>query len=76
MQPESNGDESGNTTGNETPQTGPGSTQNTDDALEKAADAHIMVNMIAAVGMTGLVMLAVGLAAEASGRSRRRKGKK
>ena len=76
VQPESNGDESGNTTGNETPQTGPGSTQNTDDALEKAADAHIMVNMIAAVGMTGLVMLAVGLAAEASGRSRRRKGKK
>ena len=76
VQQESNGDESGNTTGNETPQTGLGSTQNTDDALEKAADAHIMVNMIAAVGMTGLVMLAVGLAAEASGRSRRRKGKK
>ena len=76
VQQESNGDESGNTTGNETPQTGPGSTQNTDDALEKAADAHIMVNMIAAVGMTGLVMLAVGLAAEAGGRSRLRKVKK
>ena len=76
VQQESKGNESGNTTGNETPQTAPGSTQNTNDAPENAADAHIMLNMIAAVGMTGLAMLAVGLAAEAGGRSRRRKVKK
>ena len=76
VQQESKGNESGNTTGNETPQTAPGSTQNTNDAPENAADAHIMLNMIAAVGMTGLAMLAVVLAAEAGGRSRRRKEKK
>ena len=76
VQQESNGDESGTTIGNETSQTVPGSTQNTDDAPKNAADTHIMLTMIAAVGVTGLVMLAVGLAAEAGGRGRRRKVKK
>ena len=62
--------------GNGTSQTKPGSTQNAEAAPEDAANAHSMLTMIAAVGLTGLFMLAVGLAAEAGGRSRRWKGKK
>ena len=77
VQPESNGDKSRTTIGNGTSQAESGSAQNNNDvALENATDAHIMLTMIAAVVVTGMVMLAVGLAAEASGRSRRRKGKK
>ena len=77
VQPESNGDKSGTTIGNGTSQAESGSAQNNNDvALENATDAHIMLTMIAAVVVTGMVMLAVGLAAEAGGRSRRRKGKK
>ncbi len=66
VQPESSRIESGIITGNEIPQTAPGSTP----------DAHTMLTIIAAVGMTGLVMLAVGLTAEAGDRGRRLKRKK
>lgn len=72
-----NGDAgSGAAAGNGTPQTKPGSTQNADAAPENAAGARSMLTMVAAVGLTGLFMLAVGLAAEAGGRGRNRKRKK
>ena len=76
VQPEINGAESGTITGVGTPQTVPGSTQNTDAASGSTPEVHTMLTMFVAVGLTGLVMLAVGLAAEAGGRSRRRKVKK
>ena len=76
VQPEINGVESGTITGVGTPQTVPGSTQNTDAASGSTPEVHTMLTMFVAVGLTGLVMLAVGLAAEAGGRSRRRKVKK
>ena len=72
----------GNGAGNGTPadggvsQTAPGSAQDAGTVPENAADAHPMALMIAAVGLTGLFMLAVGLAAEAGGHSTRRKRKK
>ena len=76
VQPEINGAEGGTITGVGTPQTVPGSTQNTDAASGSTPEVHTMLTMFVAVGLTGLVMLAVGLAAEAGGRSRRRKVKK
>ena len=76
VQPEINGAESGTITGVGTPQTVPGSTQNTDAASGSTPEVHTMLTMFVAVGLTGLVMLAVGLAAEAGGRGRYRKRKK
>ena len=43
------------------------------EAAKIAAGARSMLTMVAAVGLTGLFMLAVGLAAEAGGRGRNRK---
>ena len=43
---------------------------------EKSADSRSMLWMAAAVGVTGFLMLAVGLAAEAGGRGGRRKQKR
>ena len=43
---------------------------------EKSAGSHSMLRMAVAVGVTGLLMLAVGLAAEAGGRGGRRSRKK
>ncbi len=76
VQPENGDAGSGAAAGNGTPQTNPGSTQNVVAAPENTAGARSMLTMVAAVGLTGLVMLAVGLAAEAGGRGRNRKRKK
>ena len=76
VQPDGNGAGNGTAANGGVSQTAPGSTPNAGAAPENAADAHPMALMIAAVGLTGLFMLAVGLAAEAGGRSTRRKRKK
>ena len=75
LQPESG--EAGNAASSaETPQTLPGGIPNPEAAPGKAAGSHSMLRMAAAVGLTGLLMLAVGLAAEAGGRGGRRSRKK
>ena len=59
--------------GGEAAQTLPGSAQDTEMATENAADTNAALRIIAASCLTGLFMLAVGLAAESPKRGKRKR---
>ena len=62
--------------GEEITQALPGNVQSANAVTGNTADADPILRIITAVGLTGLIMFVVGLAAEAGGRRRRRKVKK
>ena len=62
--------------GEEKPQALPESAQNAESVKENTAGTNSVLRIIAASGLTGLFMLAIGLAAESQARGKRQKQKK